>query len=204
MMLTDVLVGCGSAERFGKVAYSWISRAGKGGKALMLGAPGLMGVTGRAWWVYQVKTVCIVSRVLVYRKEEDQDSNDKSWRGSRSYSCVRTLWGRWMLRRLQSRVRRRRYGLQLLLPFCCCCCYLYAGCLRLANGCGVDVLELRRYTTRKSRGTTRARNNADLGLVFSTKMDSFGPPELPGDLVMRILLSRQYFRKVVQLMVLYI
>jgi hypothetical protein len=49
MMLTDVSVGCGRAERFGMVGYSWISRAGKGGNAFMLGALGLMGVTGREW-----------------------------------------------------------------------------------------------------------------------------------------------------------
>ena len=47
MMLTDVSVGCGSAERFGIVGYSLISKSGNRGKAFIVGALGLTGVTGR-------------------------------------------------------------------------------------------------------------------------------------------------------------
>jgi len=54
---TEVWVGCGRAERLGSVGYSVRSRAGQGGKAFMCGEEGLMGVTGREWWVYQVKTI---------------------------------------------------------------------------------------------------------------------------------------------------
>lgn len=56
MMDTDVSVGCGSAERLGSVGYSLISRSGQGGKALMEGAEGLMGVAGIEWCVYHVNT----------------------------------------------------------------------------------------------------------------------------------------------------
>jgi hypothetical protein len=57
MIETEVSVGCGRAERFGRVEYSLISSSGQGGNALMLGAEGLMGVTGREWCVYHVNTV---------------------------------------------------------------------------------------------------------------------------------------------------
>ena len=46
MIDTDVSVGWGRAERLGSVGYSLISRSGQGGKALMEGAEGLMGVAG--------------------------------------------------------------------------------------------------------------------------------------------------------------
>lgn len=57
-METDVSVGWGNAERLGRVVYSLISRSGQGGKALIVGAEGLMGVAGMEWWVYQVNTIC--------------------------------------------------------------------------------------------------------------------------------------------------
>lgn len=56
MIDTEVSAGCGRAERFGRVGYSTISSAGKGGKALMEEDDGFMGVTGREWCVYHVNT----------------------------------------------------------------------------------------------------------------------------------------------------
>lgn len=58
---TEVVVGDGSAESDGSVAYVCRS-CGKGvegvggGRAVMVAEEGLMGVTGRVWWVYQVNT----------------------------------------------------------------------------------------------------------------------------------------------------
>lgn len=49
MMLTDVRVGSGSAETEEMVGYVSMVRLGHGGKALMAGAVGLTGVTGREW-----------------------------------------------------------------------------------------------------------------------------------------------------------
>lgn len=72
IMDTDVSVGCGSAERLGKVGYSLISRSGHGGYALMVGAEGLMGVAGMEWWVYQVNTGQLL--MSVKRVEDPQVS----------------------------------------------------------------------------------------------------------------------------------
>jgi hypothetical protein len=55
MMLTLVVVGEGRAEREGSVGYVWSSRD-DGGNAVMELEEGSMGVTERAWWVYQVNT----------------------------------------------------------------------------------------------------------------------------------------------------
>lgn len=56
MIETPVEGGSGSCDREGRVLYVWMSKAGHGGYAFMVVEVGLIGVTGRVWCVYHVKT----------------------------------------------------------------------------------------------------------------------------------------------------